>query len=200
LASRVRRRDPGVSPLVTWCVVSIGAPDLSHNLPDRDANRIDRGFSVAAVALELHTPTLLAFRCRRRCRVEDTGSDIAPSDYALPSRTGRSHFDAPVERKRLVCVYDFVARNTGGPGCARLALRSRSTLRSWSASRSRCARRSLRSCLVPGERRLRARATGFIHQTEISVGPVTSVDNAAGIRNCRLHDGRYSDSQANDQT
>ena len=66
-------------------------------LADRGTNGIDRSVSLAAVALELHTPTLLAFRSRQRCRVKDTRSDIAPSDYALPSWTARSHFDATVQ-------------------------------------------------------------------------------------------------------
>ena len=85
-------------------------------LTDRGADGINRRFSIAAIALELHAPTLVAFRSGRRCRVKDSRSDIASSDYALPSGTGRSHFDAAVERKRFVGAYDFVARNTGGTG------------------------------------------------------------------------------------
>ena len=53
-------------------------------LADRGTNGIDRSVAAAAVALELHAPTLVAFRSRRRCRVKDTRSDIAPSDYTLP--------------------------------------------------------------------------------------------------------------------
>ena len=99
-------------------------------LADRGTNGIDQSVSLATIALELHAPTLVAFRPRRRCRVKDTRSDIAPSDYALSGRTGRSHFDATVEGKNFVRVHDFVARNAGQTGCARLALRSRSALRS----------------------------------------------------------------------
>ena len=171
----------------------------NFRLTGRSANGIDRSLSHAAVALELHTPTVVAFRSRRRCRVKDARSDIAPGDYALSRRTARGHFDAAVEGKSFARVYDFVTRNTGRT-CARLALRSRSALRSRCSRRSSSARRSLRPGLVPGKSCLRARATRFIDQTEIAVAPVTSVDSAAWIRNCCPDGGHNNDDQASDQS
>jgi hypothetical protein len=68
----------------------------NFRLTGRSANGIDRSLSHAAVALELHTPTVVAFRSRRRCRVKDARSDLV----FYPETTEPSWRSAGYRRER----------------------------------------------------------------------------------------------------